>query len=533
MSLEQAVVQLEQTNAALQEEVVRFRDSAMGFFNIYPTITAGRQAVSDGAYFSVPGNGAYMRLYRRQGSNAELIADYPSRESVVEAINEATTDAEARANAAADRAEVYADNKEFVTHERLRKQATLDLDFASGDYALDDGDKLRTNNSGDVLSVTRATPKWVVGPNGKLREVPPNTIAREWRNGVPEGVLIEESRTNLAIGSSDFSYWSLGGVDSITPGIADGKGAAALSEIIEGTTEGSHEVSQNITVSDGDPIAVSFTWKPTGARSLSVYYVGVDSGGWGGMVHFRSDGSVVGSGMNLVASAYQTQLPNGSFAATIISNPIGGPDVSGRIIFRMFNEDLSSPSYTGDGTSSVLLGEVQVEAASTTSSYIPTTDSPVTRAADNVSRTLGGEINNNAFTIYAEAEQNSDVGSLFYLHREGLSNSIRVGLPTNSGAALYFIADGSTRAVIGLSNFPGYTVGDPARVALSVDTSTGLLTLAINGESVNRNFSGSPALSNLIIGQIAGNNNVIDGTCKSLEVFPRALSEQELIKLTS
>lgn len=88
MSLEQAVVQLEQTNSKLQEEVVRFRDSAMGFFNIYPTITEGRQAVSDGAYFSVPGNGAYMRLYRRQGSSAELIAEFPDRNELNSVIDQ-------------------------------------------------------------------------------------------------------------------------------------------------------------------------------------------------------------------------------------------------------------------------------------------------------------------------------------------------------------------------------------------------------------------------------------------------------------
>ncbi|QPI65937.1 hypothetical protein [Vreelandella venusta] len=79
MSFEQAVVQLEQTNSKLQEEVVRFRDAAMGLNNIYSTITEGRQNTADGKYFSVPGNGAYMRLYRRQGSSAELIAEFPDR----------------------------------------------------------------------------------------------------------------------------------------------------------------------------------------------------------------------------------------------------------------------------------------------------------------------------------------------------------------------------------------------------------------------------------------------------------------------
>lgn len=112
MSLEQAVVQLEQTNAALQEEVVRFRDSAMGFFNIYPTITAGRQAVSDGAYFSVPGNGAYMRLYRRQGSSASLIAEYPDAVTLHQAVIDAEEAADAAEQAATSTFDILIKDKE-------------------------------------------------------------------------------------------------------------------------------------------------------------------------------------------------------------------------------------------------------------------------------------------------------------------------------------------------------------------------------------------------------------------------------------
>ncbi|MGO1717855.1 MAG: hypothetical protein ACTHZY_11320 [Halomonas sp.] len=87
MSLEQAVVQLEQTNAALQEEVVRFRDATMGLSAVYSTTTEGRQNTADGKYFSVPGNGAYMRLYRRNGSSSSLIAEFPDRVAVEQIAN--------------------------------------------------------------------------------------------------------------------------------------------------------------------------------------------------------------------------------------------------------------------------------------------------------------------------------------------------------------------------------------------------------------------------------------------------------------
>ncbi|MGE6580412.1 hypothetical protein ACQKD0_05175 [Vreelandella aquamarina] len=87
MSAEQDLANANVQIANLISEVTRFRDAAMGLNNIYPTITEGRQAVSDGKYFSVPGGGAYMRLYRRQGSSAQLIAEFPDRAQVQALVN--------------------------------------------------------------------------------------------------------------------------------------------------------------------------------------------------------------------------------------------------------------------------------------------------------------------------------------------------------------------------------------------------------------------------------------------------------------
>lgn len=77
MSAEQELANANVQISTLISEVTRWRDASAGLNSIYPTITEGRQSVGDGKYFSVPGNGAYMRLYRRQGSSAELIAEFP------------------------------------------------------------------------------------------------------------------------------------------------------------------------------------------------------------------------------------------------------------------------------------------------------------------------------------------------------------------------------------------------------------------------------------------------------------------------
>lgn len=89
MSFEQAVNNLESTNADLVKEVVRVRDAAMGLNNMYPDVATGRQSVADGKYFTVPGDEVYQRLYRRNGSEAELIATYPSKEEADRVIDAA------------------------------------------------------------------------------------------------------------------------------------------------------------------------------------------------------------------------------------------------------------------------------------------------------------------------------------------------------------------------------------------------------------------------------------------------------------
>lgn len=82
MSAEQDLANANVQIANLISEVTRFRDAAMGINNIWPTITEGRNNTADGKYFSVPGDGAYLKLYRRAGTSQTLIAEFPDRAQV-------------------------------------------------------------------------------------------------------------------------------------------------------------------------------------------------------------------------------------------------------------------------------------------------------------------------------------------------------------------------------------------------------------------------------------------------------------------
>ena len=77
------VQNLVSTNATLVTEVARVRDAAMGLMRLYPTIAEGRNDSNIGQYFSVPGSGAFLRLYQKTSASQQtLISDYPTQQAL-------------------------------------------------------------------------------------------------------------------------------------------------------------------------------------------------------------------------------------------------------------------------------------------------------------------------------------------------------------------------------------------------------------------------------------------------------------------
>ena len=164
---------------------------------VYADTAAGLAATTDGGYFKTPAGTSegFLTLWRRQdANNAQEIDTFPSLNGLATAVRDANQKQTRLARSL----------------QRLGDRGqTLHADFAYDAYGL--GSRLSggvdTALGGEELfSVERASPKWVFGPNGKLREVPPNTIARQWdpATGEPLGALIEESRANLLLWSEAF-----------------------------------------------------------------------------------------------------------------------------------------------------------------------------------------------------------------------------------------------------------------------------------------------------------------------------------------
>jgi len=138
MTLESAVQQYEQTNAKLVEEVVdlksSYRASAAAANNLYDTVSAGLSATGTGEYFSVPGDGNYLTIYKNASGTAEAVATYPKADAVEQAGLDATSVAADRVAVEASATQVASDAADATAAKTAAEAARDDaVNIAGGD----------------------------------------------------------------------------------------------------------------------------------------------------------------------------------------------------------------------------------------------------------------------------------------------------------------------------------------------------------------------------------------------------------------
>lgn len=612
MSFESAVTQLEQTNAQLVQEVVRVRDAAMGMNRLFPTVTEGRETVADGQYFTVPGDGDYLRLYRRVGVQAELITDYPTKAAFENALAQAQADAaaleanaQASADAAADSATLASNLADAVAEAtatytsvseglaatmdgdffrvieaptareltlyrndagaeteigrfyakggvdaraaaatRLARSLqrrgdsgqTLHSDFAAGAYGL--GSKMaggveQALEGEELWTCERATSKWVwqpSGPNGEMRltEVPPNVLARHWDplNGEALGVLVEDSRTNLFLRSSDASQGS-GGNATVTLDAAMAPDGRQAADLIEDTSDTSTQYWQ------ATRFGVDDTEFPPGTYSGSIFIKKFDSRYC--RLNFQIYGTVAYA-KNVIFD-FDTGLPSSS-EFSVDPMPDGWFRLSSTITTADSNQYcrvLIYPAYGDVSQDEILVGGcyvwgAQLEVGGDVTSYIPTFDSIVTRAADDLSRVVGGEFNHNAGTAFVEFEVKyfpDNTSSIFSINDGSLSGRL-LEISLTPPGNLVFLSSGVGSIVRSAA------LGSTYRAAISCDGYS--LTAAIDGLGLGTEegaYNGGLS-ERLEIGWLAASSSRRCGiSVKSYKYHPHVMSQPELEALTS
>jgi hypothetical protein len=392
---------------------------------------------------------------------------------------------------------------------------------------------------GDIITFTRASTATFFDSAGVLTSAAidaprfdynPSTLAAQ-------GLLIEESRANLWSYSDDFgnAAWTKSGVTVSTDTTTAPTGTTVADSLIEDSSTGQHRVFRSVSgTTNTNPHTLSVFAK---ANTRTRIYLGIAEGTTfvrqGNAIFDLSAGIVVsaggGSGGATGGSATITAVGNGWYRCTYTLT-LGGTDTT------VFSDiDLVSTgttiNYTGNGTSGLFIWGAQLEAGAFPTSYIPTTTTALTRAADVASvNTLSPWYNSVAGTLYAEAQSLRPVGDttrIAALSDGTANNSIRINAASTTQAV---VTGGSTDALFSLT----YSVGAVNKWAIAYETNN--TNAALNGVAGTTDTTVSlPTVNQLEIGRLAAgvSGSPLVGYLRRVVFYPRRLSNAELVSITS
>ncbi|WP_286903100.1 phage head spike fiber domain-containing protein [Vreelandella sedimenti] len=455
---------------------------------------SGRTYTSDANPDTGVFNGGHRINFFPMLSDTVAAAGYVSQ--YAQAIDGAKENAD-RAEDAKGYVEAVADAYGIKIVEAYRARATFGLDFILNRYWIDDGTRVETSDLSDMFAVARAASVLVEGPNGLFRDVPANTIAREWRNGVAVGALNQQSGTNLLLFSADYTQGAFSEGVSVEPNSSESPdGTLTADKIIPSVSDERSYISKNsIDVIEGDVYTQTFFVKYAGFEFLQIT----------GSVSFSSvranisliTGTVTDSNLPSDQKISVRQRGNGFFEIefTTRATATGG----GRILAAIVPGPVSGrlENITGDGVSGVYMWVSQLEKSRFGSSPIITQDAPITMPSDALSRTLGREYSQQGGTL---------IVFLKNIHISDTTQCIAVfGNSTTDRIGVYISPEGALFTRIRESDDPYDTPtfvvseGDSAKIALSFSDG-GISHFSVNGASKSNVGTKLPAVSTFSAG---------------------------------
>lgn len=439
-------------------------------------------------------------------------------------INQFGTDAKREVDDAISYVDAIRESYSVNLMDAYRDRITLGADFKAGRYTLDDGNtRVLTDNAADIFTVQRAGPKWLEGSDGLLREVSANSLSRDWSGGRCLGFLQEPAKTNQFRYSNDYSnsVWFKIGSSVSSDSVKNPRGEGSTLKLVENSGNGTHYLSQSVSVVAGQPYTTSVFAKSFGqARSLQLVLLG------------DGFGSNVRATFNLSAGTFSAsagvarirKLSNGWYRCSLTATATATVSTTVWHALSVSPEpSLQSIFYQGDGVSGVFLFGSQFENYTIASSYIDTSDAQVTRPAD-IFRTplISKEAANNG-TWFLSFNEIADFSSRGIL---GFSSSDETLMYSNTLSS-YRVFDGES----GIIMRNGTSFLGNVKAAISGDS--GIFSACINGdtgfEAELLDFSGEDALSlNFRLGSLSNSSAYY----KQIMYIPHALGLSEMQELT-
>jgi hypothetical protein len=344
----------------------------------------------------------------------------------------------------------------------------------------------------------------------------------EWSSaGVLQGLLVEESRTNLFLRSQEFgTTWTT--PDTVTANQAVAPDDTTTADLITVSTNvENHEVTQIVTAA-----AVSYTIsvyaKPAGYNFLHFTYF---DGSVDRQAFYNISTGAVGTTSAGVTTYTPVSLGNGWYRCAMTFTGVVGWDTFNIGICTADN----ARAAAGNGTSGGYLWGAQLEAGSFPTSYIQTFASTVTRAADNISLSTSAFPSiGSAGTIYVRGKSNAPTGTKYALFI-GTDGSNFGAIRNDSGASAQGIVF-TGGALVAAPSVLNWTTGNFQNVALRLETNN---TNICSGGTLGTNDTSCamPSYTTLRIGSDSA--GFFGGVISQIIVLPRAMTNAELQTLTT
>jgi len=403
---------------------------------------------------------------------------------------------------------------------------SLDLNFAKNKSLVDD---ISGNN---LITFSRASTGTFVGSNGLLQTAA-SGVPRFDHNpttGESLGLLVEEARTNLVLRSEEFdnAYWSKTGA-TITPNATAAPNETTTADKLVETAVSNLHFAGAISLGLGSNVyTVSVFAKAAERTEISIF---MNTSVTRRTQFFNLSTGALGANSGGLTCSIQA-FANGWYKCSITLN------AAETLLDVVYTTALSGTNnYLGDATSGVFLWGAQLEAGTFPTSYIPTTSSTVTRAADVASMTgtnFSSWYNQTEGTVFAEvalAQPNiGDNQFVFRTSNNTFGNAIAVNILGSAqlSTALDNTFDGFAVSVANLVANVSAKIGAAYatnNLGISLNGATAVTdTSAIMPTGLNRADVGSDHI---------GLNRVNAGTIKRLAYYPVRLANLALQYITS
>ena len=375
----------------------------------------------------------------------------------------------------------------------------------------------------EIITFTRASTGTYFNSAGTLTSAAINEPRLDYNPSTlaAQGLLIEEARTNLATYSEALGNalgWSLGAGLIVTSNVITAPdGTISADQLASSGTTGFLEKVLAITSGTTYTFSCFFKKQNTSTVSILLYGTHFNSGGANVTGTYNLDTGVA-TGVNGTAS--MVSVGNGWYRCVLTKDATTSGSFAQQAI-RLAN-----------ATADLYAWGYQIEAGSFATSYIPTTTTALTRAADVASvNTLSPWYNAVEGTLYAELSL--------------ISSSLATGVAADIGAGGAFgtteyITWNGTQWLLQPNAAPVnvnsiVTTTSTAKVAAAMQANNSVISAngLIGTVDTACAIVASPTTLNIGRGGWSGSANYINGYLRRITYWPRRLSNAELQSITT